>query len=142
MNDKLWMRTRGVRDTVMVSAKRRIAGLLAGLAVVAWSGCDGGGAPAVSSSRVEADVKGTVTIKCKPATGGEISFDPSNINRRDAGLYTSKIGADGSYKLKTLVGENAVRVRGPQVDKDPSLATNQLNVDVNSGENIIPVEVK
>jgi hypothetical protein len=49
---------------------------------------------------------------------------------------------DRTYRLKTLVGENAVRVRGPQVDKDPSLATNRINVDVNSGDNIIPVDVK
>jgi len=49
---------------------------------------------------------------------------------------------DGTYRLKTLLGENAVRVRGPQVDKDPSLATIKLNLDVNSGDNIIPVDVK
>src|SRR3954471_16268723 len=122
----------------MPSAKLGIASLVAGLVVVACWGC--GGAPSVSSSSEEADVKGTVTIKGKPATGGEITFDPSNINRRDVKLNVTKIGSDGTYALKTLVGENAVRVSGPQVDKDPSLATNQVNVVVKSGENTIPVD--
>jgi hypothetical protein len=125
----------------MPRAKLRIASLVAGLVVVACWGC-GGGAPSVSSSSEEADVKGTVTIKGKPATGGEIAFDPSNINRRDVKLNITKIGSDGTYALKTLVGENAVRVSGPVVAKDPTLATNQVNVDVKSGENTIPVDVK
>jgi hypothetical protein len=125
----------------MPSAKLGIASLVAGLVVVACWGC-GSGAPSVSSSSEEADVKGTVTIKGKPATGGEITFDPSNINRRDVKLNITKIGSDGTYALKTLVGENAVRVSGTQVDKHPSLATNQVNVVVNSGENTIPVDVK
>jgi hypothetical protein len=125
----------------MARAKWRIVGLLAGSVVVTSWGC-GGGIPSVSSSTQEAEVKGTVTIKGKPATGGEIVFDPSNIKRRDVGLYGAKIGSDGSYTLKTLVGENAVRVQGPQIDKDPALITNQLNVDVKPGENTIPVDVK
>src|SRR4051794_21010670 len=125
----------------MPSAKLRIASLVAGLVVVACWGC-GSGAPSVSSSSEEADVKGTVTIKGKPATGGEITFDPSNINRRDVKLNITKIGSNGTYALKTLVGENAVRVSGAQVDKDPSLATNQVNVVVKSGENTMPIDVK
>jgi hypothetical protein len=126
---------------VMAKTGRRSVGGLAGLFLVACWGC-GDGAPAVSSSTDEANVKGTVTIRGKPVNGGEVVFDPSNIKRRDAALNSAKIGSDGTYTLKTLVGENAVRVRGPQVDKDPALATNQLNVDVKSGENTIPVDVK
>jgi hypothetical protein len=125
----------------MARAKRGIVRLVTCLVVVACWGC-GGQAPSVSSSTDEADVKGTVTIKGKPATGGEIAFDPSNIHRKDVRLYTTKIGSDGTYALKTLVGENAVRVSGPQIARDPTLATNQVNVDVKSGENTIPVDVK
>jgi len=126
---------------VMARAKRRIVGLMAALVVAAAWGC-GSGAPPVSSSNEEADVKGTVTIKGKPATGGDISFDPSNINRKGVGPRSAKIAKDGTYSLKTLTGENAVRVTGPQINKDPSLATNQTNVDVKSGENTIPIDVK
>jgi hypothetical protein len=35
-----------------------------------------------------------------------------------------------------------VRVRGPEIDKDRSLETNQLNVEIKSGENTVPVDVK
>src|SRR4051812_5669608 len=118
------------------------AGLTAAVALLAGWGCDGGGPPPASSSREEASVKGTVTIKGKPATGGQISFDPSNIHRKDAPFYSAKIGSDGTYSLKTLVGENVVSVQGPQVDKVPSLASNELHVVVKSGENTIPVDLK
>jgi hypothetical protein len=124
----------------MTRATRRIVVLVGGLVVVACWGCGGGSS--TTSSTTQADVKGTVTIKGKPATGGEIIFDPSNINRRDVGLNSAKIGSDGTYTVKTLVGENAVRVAGPQVNKDPTLSTNQVIVDVKSGENIIPIDVK
>jgi hypothetical protein len=125
----------------LVRAKRWAVGLAAGVVVVACWGC-AGGTPSVSSSSEEASVKGTVTIQGKPASGGQITFDPSNINRKDARLYTTKIGPDGTYELKTLVGENVVSVQGPQIDRVPSLASNELHVDIKSGENTIPVDVK
>jgi hypothetical protein len=125
----------------MSDAKRLVVGLVAGFVLITTGGC-GDGTPSVSSSREEADVKGTVTIRGKPANRGEVVFDPSNIHRRDAGLASAKIGPDGRYSLKTLVGENAVRVRGPEVDKDRSLDTNQLNVVIKSGANTVPVDVK
>ena len=117
-------------------------GLVACLVVVACWGCGGGGTPSVSSSTEEADVKGSVTIKGKTATGGEIQFDPSNINRRDAKIYTAPIGKDGSY-----TSHDAGRREcgpGPEAadDRDPSLMDNQVNVDIKSGENTIPIDVK
>jgi hypothetical protein len=128
-----------MRKSVMIRAQWGIVGLTAAL-FVGW-GC-GSGTPPVSSSTEEVTVQGTVTVKGKPLTKGEITFDPSNINRRDAKLNTAKIGSDGTYTLKTLVGENTVRVGGPQVNKDPALATNQVIVDIKSGENTIPIDVQ
>jgi hypothetical protein len=125
----------------MFIVRRRLVGLVAGAVLAGCLGC-GGGAPPASSSTQEAEVSGTVTIRGKPATVGEITFDPSNVYRRGAGLASAKVGPDGRYSLKTLVGENAVRVRGPQVDKDPTLDTNQLNVVIKAGTNAVPVDVK
>ena len=120
--------------------KRRVTGLTAVLVVIACWGC-GGGAPSVSSSSEEAEVKGTVRIKGKPATGGQVLFDPSNINRKSAPIATAAIGKDGSYELKTLVGDNAVRVNAPEVARDPNLMGNIQPVNVKSGENTIPIDV-
>jgi hypothetical protein len=125
----------------MLIVRRRLVGLVSAAVLAGCLGC-GGGAPPASSSTQEAEVSGTVTIRGKPATGGEITFDPSNIYRRDAGLATAKIGPDGRYSLKTLVGENAVRVHGPQVDKDPTLDTNQLGVVIKAGTSTVPIDVK
>jgi hypothetical protein len=112
-----------------------IVGLIGAWTLLAGWGCGGGSAPAVSSSMTEATVSGTVTIKGKPATGGQILFDPSNINRRDARPRTAAIGKDGSYTVTTLVGENLVSVEGKGVP------TNSTLVIVKSGGDDVPVHV-
>ena len=121
----------------MIRTEWRIVGLAAAL-FVGW-GC-GSGAPPVSSTTEEATVKGTVTVKGKPLTKGEIIFDPSNINRPVA-PRTAPLGPDGSYTIKTLTGENSVTVRGPTINNDPNLGLNQTTVDVKSGENQVPIEL-
>ena len=83
--------------------------LAAASTIVPVAGC-GTGAPSVSSSTEEVTVQGTVTIEGKPATSGEVVFDPSNVHRKFAGASTGPIGPDGSYSLKTLAGENRISV--------------------------------
>ena len=61
---------------------RRPVGLACAALVASAIGCDDG-KPAVDTSREEATVKGTVTLRGKPITWGEIRFDPSNYLRRD-----------------------------------------------------------
>jgi len=111
------------RDLVLVIAASFLA-----------AGC-GDGAPSVSSSRKEVTVKGTVTVQGQPAAGGEISFDPANINRRDASPRQAKIEKDGSYTITTLAGENMVTVKAPKA------GVNRKEYVVKSNENTIPVEV-
>jgi hypothetical protein len=36
------------------------------------------------------------------------------------------ISKNGNYEVKTLVGENSVTVRSPEIDKDQTLSTNQF----------------
>jgi hypothetical protein len=89
--------------------------------LVVW-GCEsGGGAPPVSGSSEEVTVKGTVTIKGTPATGGELLFDPANINRRDAMPRRAKVGKDGTFTVTTLVGENMVRTEGKELPEERGL---------------------
>ena len=122
--------------------RSRLLTTLAVVVLLGSAGCDGGGsAPSVSSSREEGKVKGTVTINGKPAVDGEVTFDPSNIQRRDAPTAKAAIGKDGSYEVKTLVGENAVTVSGPAISKDPKLSMNKKFVDVKAGENPLNIEV-
>ncbi|WP_422924559.1 hypothetical protein [Singulisphaera sp. PoT] len=95
----------------------RAAILLAAASIVPVAGC-GSGAPNVSSSTQEVTVKGTVTINGKPATSGEVIFDPSNVYRKFVSSKSAAIGADGSYTLTTLYGENKVSVWAPDLKPD------------------------
>lgn len=93
---------------------RKFAGLsLTALCVVAL-GCEsnGGGTPPTSTSKTEVNVSGTVTVKGKPATGGKITFDATNINRKDVQPTSADIGKDGKYSAKTYPGDNGVQISG------------------------------
>ena len=102
------------------------------------SGC-GPSTPSVSSSSQEVQVKGTVTLNGKPASGCQILFDPANINRKDAVAKSFPIGDDGTYSGTSLVGENAVSISGPQIDPGSELAMNRQVVDLKSGENTVDI---
>ncbi len=114
--------------------------MVAAAVLVATWGC-GGGAPAVSSSSEKVQVKGTVTLKGKPLKGGEILFDPANINRKDAPVARLPIGDDGSFSGETLSGENAVMVSGPAIQKSPDLSANRQVIDLKSGENTVNIDL-
>jgi len=120
----------------MTHAKWGLTCLMATL-VICW-GCGGGtGAPPVSNSTEEANVKGTVTVAGKPASGGAIQFDPSNVERKVM-PRTAPIEKDGSYSIKTLVGGNAVSLQGAALEKGQDFGK---DVEVQSGDNTIPIEV-
>jgi hypothetical protein len=110
--------------------------ILALLTLAMFCGCGGG--PAATSTTEEATVKGTVTINGKPATGGTVEFDPSNINRREAPHGKCEIGKDGSYSVKTLVGENSIMISGPEVTA-AKIDMAKKFLDVKSGENDFPI---
>ncbi|MCA1686645.1 MAG: DUF4198 domain-containing protein [Planctomycetia bacterium] len=80
---------------------RKVAGRGATLAaVVALAGCDSG-VPSVSSSSTEATVHGVVKYKGQPVPGGEIKFDPANIQRKDASLLLpARGGQEGPGRLR------------------------------------------
>jgi hypothetical protein len=122
----------------MTRASKMVALLGASTILVGW-GC-GGGTPSISSSTLEVTVKGTVTIKGKPATTGEVVFDPSNINRKAATSRSAKIADDGSYAITTMVGENMVTVQGPTVNQS-GLTRNRKQYDVKSGESTLAIEL-
>jgi hypothetical protein len=82
---------------------------LAATSLMLGQGC--GDTPYVDASRTEATVTGVVKVKGQPATGGEISFNPSNRDRK-VGAFTAPIGKDGTYAIKTYTGENEVRFMG------------------------------
>jgi hypothetical protein len=101
--------------------------------LAAFSGCSG--TPSVESSTTEATVKGTVTARGKPVSGGELRFNPTNYKREDVGARTAQIQKDGHYEVKTPIGQNSVSLTGPALAKDPQLAYGALSFDVQPGEN-------
>jgi hypothetical protein len=101
--------------------------------LVALCGCENGGAaPPVSSSTEEGTVNGTVTVNGKKASGGKIFFDASNIHRKSVGAASAEIGKDGTYTIKTLIGENQIRVESPETKKG---MFNVDRFDVKTGDN-------
>jgi hypothetical protein len=114
-------------------AQRLVPALAAGLSLVAGWGC--GDKPSVSSSTTEATVKGKVLLNGKPATKGEVVFDPSNYQRREELPRRAPIAKDGTYTITTLVGVNSVTVTGPEAMKVQGLDYAGDNFDVQPGEN-------
>jgi len=108
------------------------------LLVAAW-GCSD--VPSVDTTTAEAKVSGTVTVRGKPMTGGEISFDPSNYQRKDEKPRKATIGPDGTYSVSTLQGRNSARISGPMVKKDPQLAYGIHTIDVQPGDNTFNIEL-
>lgn len=119
---------------------RHWAGLAAAAVLMAILGCEGGGAPSVSSSTEQVQVKGKVTLKGKPVTSGKVQFDASNINRRDAPTATLELQKDGTYSGTTLIGENSVSVVSPQLNT-ADLTANRKEVVLTSGENTVDISL-
>ncbi|MFM7592921.1 MAG: hypothetical protein ACKO85_14130 [Isosphaeraceae bacterium] len=114
-----------------------------GFVVGAFAGCGGGQAPAVSSSKEEAQVKGVVSLQGKPLNNGRVLFSPVNIKRTDAQARQAQIGKDGTYSLTTLVGDNLVQIdcRELQLPKNRAIADTERSVVVKSGENVIDLKI-
>jgi hypothetical protein len=108
------------------------------LLYLAGLGCDS--RPAVDTSTTEATVKGTVTVKGKPATKGKVVFDPSNYKRKNEAIRTADIGPGGTYEIKTLVGTNSVKVDSPEAAKAASLY-DTYTYDVPSGTSTFDIVI-
>jgi hypothetical protein len=108
--------------------------LFTGVALGFLAGCEGS-PPSVDTSNTEATVKGVVKVDGVPANEGEILFDPANYKRKDAAARTAPIGADGGYTIKTLTGENQVKLSGSLVHKNGILGRISRPFDVKPGEN-------
>jgi hypothetical protein len=117
---------------------RFLVSLTTAAAVWIIVGC--GGPPPVDTSNVEANVKGVVKIDGAPATEGDIIFDAANYKRKEVAARSAPIGADGSYTIKTLTGENQVRLGGALVHKKGILGRVTRALDVKPGENTFDFE--
>jgi hypothetical protein len=112
--------------------RQAAVGLVAAAVVGFGWGC-GSGAPPVETSMDEATVSGSVTIKGKRATKGEVTFDPSNSARTEP-ARSAPITEDGTYTIKTLIGQNRIRVSAPEV-KGRASDDVELYFDVQPGTN-------
>jgi hypothetical protein len=124
------------RGIVMRIGPGRLVALAATALIAAVGGC-GDGAPAVDTTTAEATVSGKVMLKGKPAAGSTISFDPSNIERKDERARSAKIGPDGSYSVTTLAGQNRVSFTGPAINKFPEIANVADMHELEPGENTL-----
>lgn len=102
-------------------------------------GCSG--RPSVDSSTTEAKVTGSVRIRHKPMTEGEITFDPSNYKRKDEPPRSAKLKSDGTYEITTLTGLNTVTIAGPAIAREPELGYAGKTLDVQSGTNSLDIDL-
>jgi hypothetical protein len=94
-------------------------------------GCDDG-KPAVDTSKREATVTGTVSVRGKPAEGGNILFNGSN-SERIVEYKTAPIGKDGSYTISAYTGWNRVSFDGEIAEKNRGVGLIQESFDVKPG---------
>jgi hypothetical protein len=104
--------------------------------VIGW-GCSG--TPRVDTTTEEATVRGVITIKGKPVTSGRVIFDPANFKRK-VEPRKADIGKDGSYSIKTLVGENVVKLESNQVLK-ANLEMQFISTNVTPGDNTFDIKL-
>lgn len=124
----------------MRTRNRGLLSVAAATILVATWGCSGG-TPSVSSSSAKVKVKGKVTLKGKPLDRGTVTFDPTNINRRDAPVARLEIGKDGTFSGETLTGENSVSVTNPAIAKSVDLSANRQVFTLDSDENTVNIDL-
>jgi hypothetical protein len=117
-----------------------------GLAVtvlVACGGCGNPDAPRVSGSLEKAVVKGTVSVRGKRVTNGEVSFRAANINRPAVPAVNARIGKDGTFTAEPLIGENNVEVSCKELAtrKNMVLMDNEQPVKIKPGEQTLDIEI-
>jgi hypothetical protein len=123
--------------------QRDLAGCVAVALVFAAQGCGfNSGAPAVSSTMEEADVKGTVSVRGRAVNNGTVTFHSANI-RRATRDRSAPIQADGSYSIKAYQGQNNVIVNCNELRsaQNRQFREFELDVDVQPGSNTIDIEI-
>lgn len=117
--------------------------VLFALGPIVLAGCQGG-TPAVETSKTEATVRGQVIVRGKPASGGQVWFDPANYRRKDVAAVSAEVTKEGTYEITTLIGENSVRYEGPAVARDRELDGVAQGYVVKEGDNefdiVLPAE--
>src|SRR5262245_5524213 len=100
--------------------------LLTACALAVGAGCSGAAVnPEATGSTTEANAKGTVKVRGKLVTNGEVVFDPANLNRPTAPVRTAPISKDGTYTIKTLIGPNNVTVNSRETLGDSNLQSGE-----------------
>jgi hypothetical protein len=117
------------------------------LTLLVWVPCTGcdpySGVPPVSSSSEEATVKGTVRIQGKAVTNGIVTFRTANVRRPSSPNREAQISKDGTYTVKTLVGDNYVQVSCKELamPKNRQFIDVEQTITVNSGEQTIDIDI-
>lgn len=125
------------------STSRTLCVIMLVALVLAGCGGSGSGVAPVSGSEEEASVKGTVYLRGKPLNNGRVLFNPVNIKRANVQARQAPINKDGSYGLKTLVGDNYVQIDCAELrqSRNREIADTERTVIVNSGDNTIDLKI-
>jgi hypothetical protein len=107
-------------------------------------GCDSyPDAPPLTTSMEEATLKGVVRVNGKPVDNGTISFRTAHIRRPNSPTKHVDIGKDGSYSVKTVIGENYVEVETKELTK-PAMRryrNQEQLIMVQSGDSTVDISI-
>lgn len=123
--------------------RRGVFGLILA-ALIAAEGCGNPDAPNVSGSLETAVVKGTVRVRGKAVTNGQVSFHAKNINRPNVQAVNAKIGKDGTYSAEPLIGENDVEVSCKELENRKNMMMmmdNEQAVKIKPGEQTLDIDL-
>ena len=115
----------------------RIIGFVSLASLFATGGC-GPTQPGVKPvSKVEATITGKVTVAGAAVSKGKVTVSPPGPPFIE---NIAEIKPDGTYQVKTYVGENSISVVGTE---NPAAgdAYNKANFDVKEGANTIDLEL-
>ena len=118
------------------------------VSLLVWSGCGSSGRPHAAAT---VPVKGTVTYKGKPLSGGEITFEPG-FGREAFGTIQS----DGTFVLTTfkegdgaVVGTHRVAVTGTAAGgrqatplKYKNTSSSKIQVEVSEGKTDYSIDLQ
>ncbi len=108
-----------------------------------FAGCGPAGVPSISTSLEETTIKGTVRVRGKPVDNGSVESNVANVGRTNVTLRRAPINKDGTYVLKTLVGNNSIHVscRELLTAKNRMFNENQFSLLAGSEENTFDIEI-
>jgi hypothetical protein len=84
-----------------------------------------------------------VRVRGRPVDNGSVVFNAANVRRKNVGLRQAPINKDGTYTIKTLVGENSIQVSCKELltAKNRMLSEAEYSLLAEPGQNTFDIDI-